>query len=249
VADGERTMSDTDATAPAPALRPPRWGLLDVAIGLVVSVVVAAMFASLALAATGDEELDDLPMWLYACVQATQWVGFVGVPVLVAWRKGNGVVRDFGATMQARDVPIGLAIGVGLQLVVVPLVSWPWLWLLDKDSSDLEERARDLTDRAHGFGLVMLTIVVVFGAPFAEELFFRGLALRSFERTIGLTLGLVASAVLFAGTHLDLLSFPALLVFGLVAGVLAQRTGRLGLPWWTHVGFNATTIALLVAQR
>jgi membrane protease YdiL (CAAX protease family) len=95
----------------------------------------------------------------------------------------------------------------------------------------------------------MLTLVVVFGAPFAEELFFRGLAMRSFERRIGVVAGLVASAVLFSATHLDLLSFPALLVFGLVAGRLAQRTGRLGLSWWTHVGFNATTIAILVAGR
>jgi membrane protease YdiL (CAAX protease family) len=59
----------------------------------------------------------------------------------------------------------------------------------------------------------------------------------------------VASALLFAGTHLDLLSLPALFVFGLVAGYLAIRTGRLGLPWWTHVGFNATTMVILIAGR
>jgi uncharacterized protein len=226
-----------------------RWGSGDVLLGLVVAIVFSTFAVSLVLAATGDDELDDVPMWLYSLVQTTQWVGFVGVPVLVTRLKGNGPVRDLGARMQRRDVPVGLAIGVGLQLIVVPLVSYPWLWLLDKDTGDLEERAKDLTDRAHGFGLVMLTLVVVIGAPFAEELFFRGLALRSFSRRLGAVGGLIASSVLFAATHLDLLSFPALLVFGLVAGVLAQRSGRLGPSWWTHVGFNATTIAALVLQR
>ena len=237
----DREQSDT--------LKPPRWGSLDVLLGLVVAVVVAAVSASIALAITGDDELDQLPMWLYATVQATQWVGFVGVPVLVARVKGNGAVQDFGARMVPLDVPIGLAIGVAMQVVVVPLVSLPWIWLLGRDTGDLDDRARELTDRAHGFGLVMLTLVVVFGAPFAEELFFRGLAMRSFERRLGPWLGLIASAILFSGSHFDLLSFPALLVFGLVSGRIAQKTGRLGISWWMHVGFNATTIAILVAKQ
>jgi phosphatidylglycerol:prolipoprotein diacylglycerol transferase len=41
----------------------------------------------------------------------------------------------------------------------------------------------------------------------------------------------------------------ALFVFGLVVGYLVQRTGRLGPAWWTHVGFNATTVVVLVAGR
>ena len=227
----------------------PRWGLGDVLVGLIVAVAASSIVAAVALAATGDDDLDEIPMWLYALVQAAQYVGFVGLPVLATRLKGNGIVRDLGARMQPRDVPIGLALGVGLQLLVVPAVSYPWIWILGKDADELDDRARDLTDRAHGFGLFMLTLVVVVGAPFAEELFFRGLAMRSLQRRLGVALGIVASALLFSATHLDLLSLPALFVFGLVVGHIAQRTDRLGIPWWTHVGFNATTIAILVAQR
>jgi hypothetical protein len=229
--------------------RTPTWGLGDVVIGLVLAVVTATIAGSIALGVTGDKKLDQLPMWLYGLVQATQWVGFVGVPVVASRLKGNGIASDFGARMTARDVPIGFALGVALQLVMVPIVSWPWLKLLGKTSDDLEQRARDLTDRAHGGGLVVLILVVVIGAPFAEELFFRGLTLRSFERRFTATAALVFTAVLFAATHLSLESFPALVVFGLVTGALVQRTGRLGPSWWTHVGFNATTIAILVSRR
>jgi membrane protease YdiL (CAAX protease family) len=229
--------------------RPVRWGLGDVVLGLLAAVAASTFVGALALGATGEDELDDVPMWLYSLVQAAQYVGFIGIPVLATRLKGNGVVRDLGARMEWLDVPKGLALGVALQLVAVPLVSWPWVEILGKDTGELDDRARELTDRAHGFGLFMLTLVVVFGAPFAEELFFRGLGLRSFERRLGAVFGLIASAAVFSATHLDLLSLPALFVFGLVAGYLVQRTGRLGLAWFTHVGFNATTIVILVLDR
>jgi membrane protease YdiL (CAAX protease family) len=35
-------------------------------------------------------------------------------------------------------------------------------------------------------------------------------------------------------------------LFGLVAGYLAMRTGRLGMSVLAHAGFNATTVFLLL---
>jgi membrane protease YdiL (CAAX protease family) len=35
-------------------------------------------------------------------------------------------------------------------------------------------------------------------------------------------------------------------MFGLIAGWLAQRDGRLGRAIWAHVGFNAWTVGLLL---
>jgi uncharacterized protein len=225
------------------------WGVVDVLLGLGVAIVASTFVGALVLGATGEEQLDEVPMWLYALVQTSQWVGLVGVPVLVSRRRGQGPARDFGAVMQRRDVPIGLALGVVLQLVMVPLISWPWMQLLGRDANELDDRAKELTDRAHGVGLFVLALVVVIGAPFVEEIFFRGLTLRAFERHLGFIGAAIGSSVLFAATHLDLLSFPALVVFGIVMSVLVHRSGRLGPAWWAHVGFNATTIIILVAQR
>jgi membrane protease YdiL (CAAX protease family) len=59
----------------------------------------------------------------------------------------------------------------------------------------------------------------------------------------------ILSSVVFAATHFDVLSFPALVVFGAVMAVLVVRTGRLGAAVWAHVGFNATTIVLLLMDR
>ena len=93
--------------------------------------------------------------------------------------------------------------------------------------------------------MVLLVVLVVVGAPIIEELFFRGLLLRSIQARWSDTLALVGSSVLFGLAHFELLQLPALVMFGLVAGYCAQRTGRLGMSIWAHVGFNATTVAFL----
>ena len=82
-------------------------------------------------------------------------------------------------------------------------------------------------------------VVVAIGAPLAEEIYFRGL------RPADLRPKRPARAspswprrAFFAATHIQLLQFPALLVFGLILGYLAWRTGRLGPAIWAHVGLQ-----------
>jgi len=48
------------------------------------------------------------------------------------------------------------------------------------------------------------------------------------------------------GSHHVPLQFPALVMFGLIAGVLVQRDGRLGRAVWAHVGFNSWTVGVLL---
>ena len=120
------------------------------------------------------------------------------------------------------------------------------LWFGLRDDLDVAADARDLVDKADGLGVVLLIVVVVFGAPVVEELFFRGLALRAFERRLGRWVGLVVSSLVFGLVHFQPLQFPALVMFGLIAGWLAQRDGRLGRAIWAHVGFNTWTVGLLL---
>jgi len=84
--------------------------------------------------------------------------------------------------------------------------------------------------------------VVVIAAPIVEELFFRGLVLRSLERRVGTRWAIVASAALFGAAHLEPLQFPALFLFGLVAAVLTVRSGRLGPSTMAHVAFNGIAV-------
>ena len=56
-------------------------------------------------------------------------------------------------------------------------------------------------------------------------------------------------AVSSAPVHFEPLQTAGLVLFGLVAGWLVQRHGRLGPAIFAHMGFNAVTIAILLADR
>lgn len=234
------------ATAPQAT---PRWGLGDVAVGWVVVQVFALVWAVGVLVISGrsGEQLDDLPLSLVAIVQAGLALAFFGVPYVVTSLKGNGLVRDLGLAARWRDLWQGGLAGIGLQVVVVPLLYAPLLWLFDQSVSDLEAPARSLNDRVDGAGgVVLLVLIVGVMAPVFEEIFYRGLVQRALlKRGLSPAWAVAITSVIFAASHLQLLQLPGLLVAGALFGALAVRSGRLGPAIAAHVGFNMVTVVAL----
>lgn len=224
--------------------RPVRWGLGDVAVGLLPTAL-----AALTLLGGDGEEVDPTVGSLFVN-SLLFWVFLVGVPLFATTRKGNGPVRDLGLRFRFPGDLAAFVLGVFLQAVVVWVLYIPIFWFTDVDTDDVSNEARKLVDSAGGFGIALLVLVVCVGAPFAEELFFRGLFLRSAERRFGTGAALVITTIVFGLGHLQGIQLPALLLFGAVAGVLTVRTGRLGPAILCHMGFNAwTVVQLLVLDR
>ncbi|HSP03178.1 MAG TPA: type II CAAX endopeptidase family protein [Acidimicrobiales bacterium] len=229
----------------------PRWGAVDLAVAFVVAQLASALGFALFAAAqgipVGELDTDALTIGEVALLQVPLWLGLLGVPLVATRLRGNGPVRDLGLRTTLRDMPIGLAIGVACQLVLVPLVTLPIFIFTDTDQEALEAPARELTDKAQGPGVLVLVLVVVVAAPLAEEVFFRGMLQRTLARYLPIWPAMLITSVLFGISHFQALQLPALAAFGLVLSVLAHRTGRLGPSIWAHVGFNATTVVALVA--
>lgn len=236
--------------APAPA-RSPAWGLGDVLLGFAFGLLGAQLAIAAILAATDRtvDEVDELPLSLVALSQLGLWLGLFGVPALVTRIKGSGLVADLGLRFRRGDAWRGGLVGALLQIVALPLLYWPLLELLDKAPSDLEGPARQMTDRADGaIGVVLLVLIVGIGAPIVEEVFYRGLFQRALlKRGLPPFLAIGINAVVFGASHGQLLQLPALIGFGVVAGVLAHRSGRLGPAIWAHVAFNMVTVVALLA--
>jgi membrane protease YdiL (CAAX protease family) len=98
-------------------------------------------------------------------------------------------------------------------------------------------------------------LFVAVGAPIVEELFFRGLVLRSLERRFGSTWAVALSSVLFGLAHPQPLPAKALVLvmvslaaLGALLATLAVRTGRLGPSIVTHAVFNGWTVLFLVLR-
>jgi membrane protease YdiL (CAAX protease family) len=185
------------------------------------------------------------PLWITALMQLPLWLGLAVIPIWFATKRGRGVVADLGLRMKLRDAPIGLAIGVACQLVMVPALYWVVFKLIGV--KDISAAARELTDRATDpLSIILVFLIVGIGAPIAEEIYFRGMAQRIFGRKLRPQWAILAAAAFFAASHLQPLQFPALLVFGIILGVLAWKSGRIGPSIWAHVGFNVVAAASLV---
>ncbi|MFP5256730.1 MAG: CPBP family intramembrane glutamic endopeptidase [Acidimicrobiia bacterium] len=237
-------------SVPAPA-RTSTWGLGDVLLGFSFGLLGAQVAIGAILAATDRsvEQVDELPLSLVALSQVGLWAGLFGVPWVVTRLKGRGLAADLGLRVEGRDLWRGGLVGAALQIVALPLLYWPLLELLDKSASDLEGPAREMTDRADGpLGVLLLVLIVGVGAPIVEEVFYRGLFQRALlKRGLPPAAAIGINALVFGASHGQLLQLPALVLFGVAAGVLAHRSGRLGPAITAHVAFNMVTVVALLA--
>ena len=229
-----------------------QWGLGDVAAAFFLALAGSQIALAAILGATGRtvDDVDDLPLSLVLLSQLGLWAGLLGIPLLITHLKGRGLVADLRLRFRWSDLWVGGAIGAFLQLAVLPLLYWPLLELLDKGASDLEEPAKQLTDRADGtIGVVLLVLIVGIGAPVIEEIFYRGLFLGALlKRGLGTVVSIAVMSLVFGASHFQLLQLPALAIFGAVAGWLAHRYGRLGPAITAHIAFNMVTVVALLAR-
>ncbi len=234
-------MSGQPVVGSPPSAGLPRWGLGDAALGYVVAFLLMGVAAGTWVELTGQSGRS---LGLLVVVLLAQWTGLVGAALVASRRKGSGrLADDFGLRVEARDVAPGIAIGLACQFVLLPLLYLP-LQLLEPDL-DLSEEARQITELGRGWGLVPLAACLVVGAPLVEELFFRGLLQRSLDRRFGPGWAVAVSSLAFGVVHGQPLQLLGLVAFGVVLGLLARRSGRLGPGLVAHAAFNAATVVLL----
>ena len=97
-------------------------------------------------------------------------------------------------------------------------------------------------------------LMVVIGAPFIEELFFRGLLLRSLMPVAGAAGAIVTQGLVFGALHLrpsyglgNVSIFVVIAAMGIIQGVVAERFRRLGPGIVAHGFFNLFALLLALA--
>ena len=254
-----------------------RWAACGWAVGAVASVLGLALAASVvgsvdSAATMGsaagadkpavprDAHPVDLPIgWMFAA-QWPLWLGMLGAAIL-AGKRGLDWGNQLGWRLHVLDIPSGAAVGIAMQLWVMPLLYAPIFWisrtldwsvletlgLRDLDREDVESPASALTDRVDTpAALVTLVVMSAVMAPLVEEVFFRGLLQGAIQDRFNSLAAVGGTALIFALIHFQPLQFPALLVVGAVHGLMRLHTERVAACTASHMAFNATTIFLLV---
>ncbi len=227
---------------------PVRVGQNRIDIPVAIAVWFAAWFGGQILflivaqitGQTGPDGFTSIPA-LTLAITAT-WAAYAAGLWWASRRSGTGdPLVDYAVSFEVADL-VAIPIGVLAQLVVIPVVYLPLreIWPGTFTDDRLEETARDLVDRAGGFSVVLLVLIVVVGAPVVEELVYRGLLQGSFAARISDPLALVAASAWFAVIHFRPVEYPGLFVAGLVFGACFLVTGRLGTAIVAHASFNLT---------
>jgi membrane protease YdiL (CAAX protease family) len=81
-------------------------------------------------------------------------------------------------------------------------------------------------------------------APFAEELFFRGVVQTRLVARFGPAIGIGAASLLFGAFHLDPAHAAFAACFGLVVGLLRQWSGSIRLSVLVHMTNNLLSFGL-----
>jgi len=212
---------------------------------------VVANFASLlvlVLTGNGDSSSSDISTLEVALSATAMWGVYLFATtqfLQVKWKNFRSII---GVTLLRRDVVIGIPLGVMSQLILVNAVNWPLARLFPDAFSfdEVSKRASDLVDVARGGWVFLLALVVIVGAPIVEEIVYRGVVQPGLVATWGRTVGIVATAALFAAIHMQPVEFPGLFAFALVLGWARHSTGTIGMSIVTHMAFNATGLALVV---
>lgn len=225
----------------------PRWGLGDAAFGFALAILLATVLGGVWRSIFGGS---DDALGPRTAGQVGLWAGLVGMAVLASRRKGYGTLAaDFGFTARWSDVGVGVGGALVAQLLLVPVVALALRPVFGHP--DVSKPVHDLVNDAGGARALVLVLVAVVFAPLVEELFFRGLLLRSLERRLGTAWAIAVSSVLFGLAHPQPLPGGAVVIVmaGLTAlavllSLLAVRTGRLGASIVAHAGFNAISLVL-----
>ena len=210
------------------------------------AVVLTVVVTSSAVSGSNNTATENPTTFVVALSALGLWLPFVFMLRWVARRAGTDFRTYFGLRFAKIDW-LGVPLGVFCQVVLMNVVNWPlnkW-WPETFNPERIETRARDLVDNAQGAWFIVLFVVVVIGAPFVEELVYRGFIQGGLQTRIGSTWALIITSACFAVVHMEPIEFPGLFAFAIVLGLCYRRTQRLGLSITTHLAFNATGLLLV----
>ena len=247
-----RSSPDPLNPEPAPPQTPAGWAGVGVAfMGFAAGLLLSAITATVAEGVTGYRAASSAPLPVAVTVADLigLWAGLVGAAVWFSRMRSSGRLRDdFGFRIGAWwDLPFGAAVGLACQYGLVSLLYLPLEHLDPGLRHQLSQPTTRDTGAAHSVvAIALLVVFLAVGAPLVEELFFRGLLLRSLARVVPAPVAIVVSGLLFGLAHFQAVQFLGLAAVGMVFGALAWYTGRLGPSIGAHMAFNAAAVLTAV---
>jgi membrane protease YdiL (CAAX protease family) len=260
----DQPFLDVPGSVPSTKIQAWLWLVFAVA-GFLVGQIVALAAGSVAGVVAGESSAQmkvislasEPPEWYVVSTLLGLWLGFFGAPWVACRAQGTRhFLRDMGVRFKLIDL-VGIVIGLGGQLLIGILYA-PF----QHEIHNFNAPSQKLTGGSHGGGFLVIALATVIAAPFMEELFFRGLLLKSLvrlwapvattpgvARATGVVVAVVIDGLLFGLAHGELVQLAGLAVFGMMLATVSYRTGRLGMNMVAHASFNLVAVIVILHQR
>jgi membrane protease YdiL (CAAX protease family) len=208
-------------------------------------LVLVAFQIALAFAATSDDDAvrdtDPLFSWELAIGGTVVYAILVGLTFAIV----KAYPMDMGDALGLKRFAsrwVWIALAVAVAALIVAAVAEPFL-----HGGEEQGLAPDgwQSDRAAAF--VANALVVVLVAPFAEELFFRGLGVRVLG-FLGPAVAILGTGLLFGLAHGIWGALPPLVVFGAGLAWVRHRSDSVWPCFISHAVFNGIGIAVAIAS-
>jgi uncharacterized protein len=245
---GEAQQFVSPSMEPVAAAEDLPWGIWDVVRIAVVAIIaigvfsIVAMGVAIANAGAVRASAADLARNPRVVVPAQFSAYLVVVVYMMLLVRSRG--RPFWPTIQWRWPQARwfgwVALGVALALIVQGLS----VLLPIPKSLPIDRYFRDTG------GAYMMAVFGLTFAPLVEELFFRGFLYPALARRLGVVVGVLITAALFAFIHTSQLAnawAPLLLLFivGVVLSAVRARTNSVATTFLIHIGYNGMLFTLL----
>jgi uncharacterized protein len=207
-------------------------------------LVLVAIQIALAFSATSNDDAIRDPDPLFSWELAVGGTIVYAIVVALTFAIVKSYPMDVGEALglkRFRSRWIWIALGVAVISLIVAGIAEPFLHGAEEQGLEPGEWQ---PDRAGAF--VANSFVVVLIAPFAEELFFRGLGVRVL-RFLGPAVAIGGTAVLFGLAHGIFGALPPLIFFGMGLAWVRYRSDSLWPCFISHAAFNGAGIAIAIA--
>jgi membrane protease YdiL (CAAX protease family) len=255
VADGRRAPTTADPPWPQPpegrhdagdpdeAFRVP-FSVLDALVMVLWTVVAQVLVAGPALAVGLDPDEPLVLVLLAVAVQVATVAGVIGYLQI----RGKLTWRLLGP-VHPRWTHAAMGLGLGVAALVIVLTVGEVTNQVFGPFPEPEQALLQLGPSGAATTVVLVASTIGL-APLVEEVVFRGLLFQSVRRRLGLTAGMVVSALVFAYIHLELIRNPpavvGLVALGLWLAGAFHRTGSLVVPVVAHATYNACVLVVVL---
>lgn len=177
--------------------------------------------------------------------EAGGYLGFLVLALAITWLMTK---RKISFSALAGKLPTGynwwpvLLMAVGLLVYADGAIIIVMVALSKLDPQSTDELLFETFSESH----LHFFITAVILAPIFEEILFRGLLFSRLARKWGMTVGIIASSVIFGILHLEFVL--GAFVIGVVMCALYVRTGTLLVPMALHAVYNLSVWLLTVAE-